>query len=153
MPDLVTHTFAAWLLVRPERWQRSRLLFFLGTLMPDLVSRPIYILMPRLGGYTLAIHTPLFMIGCGLLAAEFMAEPLRRTARLAITSGILLHFFLDAMQRHLTAGYYWFFPFSWKSFELGWFWPEEMVGWVPLWLAVMVVVEGMLAWRQRQFRR
>jgi hypothetical protein len=149
MPDLVTHSLAAWLLVRSPRWRRIRLLFFLGTFLPDLVSRPLYILFPRLGGYTVAMHTPVFLFFCGLVAAEFMESGLRGQARLAITAGIFLHLSLDVMQRHLTAGYYWLYPFSWKSWELGWFWPEQVVDWVPLWIGIMAVGELLIALRRR----
>jgi len=149
MPDLVTHGFAAWLLIRPQRWRKVRLLFFLGTFLPDIISRPIYILFPGWQGYTVAMHTPLFALLCGLLAAEFMAPDLRHSARAAISAGILLHFGLDLMQSHLGDGYYWFFPFSWRSFELGWFWPEATVAWVPLWLAIFTTAEAVLAWRRR----
>ncbi|HNW58055.1 MAG TPA: metal-dependent hydrolase [bacterium] len=148
MPDLVTHTFAAWLLARPGRWRQVRLPFFLGAILPDIISRPIYILNPRWQGYTVALHTPLFALLCGLLLAEGMAPALRRGARLALSAGILLHFALDLMQCHLGAGYYWFFPFSWKSFELGWIWPEATVCWIPLWLGTMAVVEAVLWWRR-----
>ncbi|HOT95602.1 MAG TPA: metal-dependent hydrolase [bacterium] len=148
MPDLVTHTFAAWLLARPERWRKVRLFFFVGAILPDIISRPIYILQPRWQGYTVALHTPLFALLCALLLAEFMAPALRCAARIAISAGILLHFVLDLMQSHLGAGYYWFFPFSWRSFELGWFWPETTVSWIPLWLGLMAAAEAMLWWRR-----
>jgi hypothetical protein len=148
MPDLVTHGFAAWLLVRPERWRKVRLLFFLGTLLPDVISRPIYILFPRWQEYSIAMHTPLYTLLCGLLVAEFMAPDLQRPARLAVNAGVLLHFLLDAMQRHLGAGYYWFFPFSWRSGELGWFWPETTVSWIPVWLGIMGMGELYLLLRK-----
>jgi hypothetical protein len=150
MPDLVTHSFAAWLLVRPERWRKIRLLFFLGTFLPDIVSRPIYILFPQLNGYSLAMHTPIFIFLCGLLAAEFMAPNLRHGARLAVSAGIILHFALDVMQRHLGSGYYWLFPFSWKSYELAWYWPEQTIRWVPLWFGLMLSGEIYLYLRQKR---
>lgn len=152
MPDLVTHGFAAWLLIRPQRWRKVRLLFFFGTFLPDVISRPLYILFPRWQSCTVAMHTPLFALLSGLLAAEFMAPELRRAARAAISAGIVLHFSLDVMQSHLGAGYYWFFPFSWRSFELGWFWPEATVAWIPLWLAIFTGGEVVLAWRRRRLR-
>lgn len=150
MPDLVTHTFAAWLLARPERWRTVRLFFFTGAILPDIISRPLYILQPHLQGYTVALHTPLFALLCALLLAEFMTPALRRPARLAISAGVLLHFTLDLLQSHLGAGYYWFFPFSWQSFELGWFWPEATVSWIPLWLGLMATTEALLWWRRHR---
>ena len=150
MPDLVTHSFAAWLFTRPGHWQKAPLLFFLGAILPDLVSRPIYILFPMKQEYTVGMHTPLFTILTGLLAAEGMAPELRRIARLSISGGIVLHFGLDIMQRHLVGGYYWFFPFSWRSFELGWFWPETTVPWIPVWLGAMLAGEIFLFLRRKR---
>ena len=141
MPDLVTHTAAAYLISRSNRFERFRVLFYVGTILPDILARPIYILWPKLFYYTIAIHTPVFMLVFTLLLVEFFPSTSRKSARLYLLAGIVLHFLLDLFQRHLLTGYYWFFPFSWASFELGLFWPEEPLQLLPLWLGMIFVVE------------
>jgi len=151
MPDLVTHTFTAYFFGLHPRCRRFRWIFYLGVLLPDLISRPIYILWPQWGGYSAATHTPVFaFIFCGLLS-EFFAAPLRSPVRLALWAGCGLHFFLDLFQRHIGAGYYWFFPFSWKKYELGWFWPESALPLVPVWIVILLASE-MVFWLHRRSR-
>jgi hypothetical protein len=140
MPDLVTHTFAAYVVTRFGPWGAARFLFYLGTILPDVVSRPVYILMPRWYEYTIALHTPLFIALLGLLLSEGFAPALRATARKALLAGAGLHFLLDMMQRHLSGGYLWLFPFSWRTFELGWFDTEATVGWTPVWVVAVIVI-------------
>jgi hypothetical protein len=151
MPDLVTHTAAAYFLVRSPGFQRFRVLFYLGTILPDLLARPLHILWPQLLFYTLAIHTPFFMLIFCLMLSEFFAQPLCRTIFTYLYAGVVLHFLLDALQRHLGDGYYWLFPFSWKSFEIGLFWPETLVTFIPLWLLLIITMEGIL-WIIRKTR-
>ncbi|RPH89499.1 MAG: hypothetical protein EHM72_03205 [Calditrichaeota bacterium] len=141
MPDLITHSIAAYWLLRLPRFARFRVIFYLGTILPDILARPIHILWPQLSLYSVAIHTPVFMVVCALLAAEFFAPALRTTIRTFLLLGIGLHFFLDFFQIHLGDGYYWFFPFSWKSFEIGLFWPETSIRLLPLWLILIAGFE------------
>ncbi|MBN1542671.1 hypothetical protein JW992_11045 [candidate division KSB1 bacterium] len=144
MPDLITHTFAAYLLVRWWQHPAHRAVFYLGTLLPDLISRPIYILFPQLMPFTYGLHTPLFVFLFCLLVAEFFARD-RSKIRVLLCSGAALHFFLDMLQRHIGMGYLWGFPLTWKSFEIGWFWPETPMRWVPVWLTTIVFCEIGLA--------
>lgn len=149
MPDLVTHTAAAYFLARSPRFQRFRVLFYLGTILSDLLARPLYIIWPQFFFYTVAIHTPIFMMMFCLLLSEFFAPPLRRTVFAYLCTGVVLHFLLDVLQRHLGDGYYWFFPFSWKSFEIGLFWPETPIAYIPLWVLIMVAFESVLLFKKK----
>jgi hypothetical protein len=149
MPDLVTHTAAAYFAMRSPRFQQLRVLFYLGTILPDLLSRPLHILWPQMLFFTVAIHTPIFMVVFCLLLTEFFAPPMRRTVFAYLYAGVILHFLLDALQRHLGDGYYWLFPFSWKSFELGLFWPETSVACIPLWLMMIFMMEGVIRLRRK----
>lgn len=144
MPDLITHTFAAYLLTRTAPQRSFRYLFYLGTILPDILSRPVYILAPRWYEYTIAIHTPVFIALTILLLSEWFAADLRALVRKALFLGATLHFGLDIMQRHLGGGYLWLYPFSWRTFELGWFGPEASVGWVPVWIGLVGVIEARL---------
>jgi len=150
VPDLVTHTAAAYLVSRPHRRTEFRLFFVLGTLFPDLLSRPIYIMNPGWYPYSIAAHTPFFTLVFALLVSEFFPRRQRSWIRFGFGGGILLHFILDLMQKHLTPEYYLFFPVSWKTFSFGLFWPETLLDWLPLWLAAMALIETAIVVRRRR---
>ena len=141
MPDLVTHMAAAYFIVRSSRFRRYRIFFYLGTILPDLLSRPIHILRPQWYFFSIAVHTPLFILVCCLLTAELFPSFRRRTVFGYLFVGVLLHFLLDLLQRHLGDGYYWLFPFSWQTFEFGLFWPESSLAFIPLWAAIILLIE------------
>ncbi|NOY58612.1 MAG: hypothetical protein GXO75_06730 [Calditrichaeota bacterium] len=150
MPDLITHTAAAYFIMRPGKFARFRVAFYVGTILPDILSRPFYILKPELYRYTIAIHTPVFIVLFCFLFAEFFNREIRKDVRNFLLLGAALHFFLDLFQRHLLTGYLWFFPFSYKSFEIGLYWPETPLYFIPLWVGIIFVIEGMRYFRQRR---
>lgn len=152
MPDLVTHTAAAYFLSRHDSFQRFRVLFYLGTILPDILARPVHILFPQLYPYSIAIHTPIFLLLFTLLFGELMHPSIKKMAVKYLGAGILLHFFLDLFQKHVDAGYYWLFPFSWTSFEIGLFWPEVPVSLIPLWCALVVITEAFIRFRRLMAR-
>lgn len=149
MPDLVTHAAAAYFLTRHGSFQRFRVFFYLGAILPDILARPIHILFPQLYLYTIAIHTPLFMILFALLFSEFFNRSIRLQVIKFLLFGLLSHFLLDLFQKHLGDGYYWFFPFSWTSFEIGLFWPELPVRLIPVWLFLVAVTEITMRLKRR----
>ncbi len=149
MPDLITHVAVAHLLRRPLDLVKShaslgdfRILFYLGTILPDILSRPWYILFPPVGVWLMVFHTPAGMIITCLIIALLFEKGLRKTAYALLLSGSFLHFFLDHMQKHVTGGYYWLFPFSWKKIGQGYFWAEDILPYIPLWLAMVLILEG-----------
>ena len=148
MPDLVTHVTAAYFL-SCRRSERFRVIFYLGTILPDIAARPIHILFPKLYFFTIGIHTPVFMILLSLLLAEFFHKSIKNLVFRYLIAGVFLHFFMDFFQRHLTTGYYWFYPFSWHSFEVGLFWPETPVRLIPLWVLLICGTELLLWMRKR----
>lgn len=151
MPDLITHSAAAYFVTRSRFWQKFRTLFFLGTILPDLLSRPFYILFPKLFKLTTAMHTPIFvLLFCLLLAQLFKSQ--RKQALSALLAGSGLHFGLDLLQRHLIGGYFWLFPFSWRTFEIGLFWPEDTVRLIPVWLSLIITSECILWWKNHRKR-
>lgn len=150
MPDLVTHFASAYILKVPDRWARFRIPFYLGALLPDLLSRPWMILYPPASSLVYSLHTP-FMTGifC-LIIAQFFEDNIRSRVRLNLLLGVALHYSLDIFQKYLTVGYHWLFPFSWKSFGLGLFWPEDSVRFVPLWIGLILIIEAGLWYRKRR---
>jgi len=149
MPDLVTHTFSVYFFGLHPRSRRFRWIFYLRAFLPDLISRPLYILWPMWASYSVAMHTPLFVAIFCVLMAELFDAPLRSPVRLALWAGSGLHFLLDSFQRHIGAGYNWLFPFSWRRFEFAWFWPESSLVLVPVWITILAVVETSLWMRDR----
>lgn len=153
MPDLITHSAFSYMVSRSSRFDRFRIIFYLGTVLPDVLSRPIYIINPFWYPYSVAVHTPVFLTLFCLLAAEFFKADLRRSVRLYLLAGVYVHFLLDFFQRHIEAGYLWFFPFSWSSYEIGLFWPETPLMLTPVWLLGVALAEMIRYLRALQPRR
>ena len=149
MPDLITHSAAAFFLTRHKRAMRYRAFFYIGAILPDVLARPVYIVFPKLFFFPVAVHTPVFMLATVLLFSEFFRPEIKRPVVQFTLSGVALHFLMDFFQRHLLTGYYWFFPFSWKSIEIPLFWPETPVRFIPLWIALVLGTELISIWRRR----
>jgi hypothetical protein len=149
MPDLVTHTAIAYFAVRHSVFKRFRIVFYLGTILPDISSRPFYIIQPALYPYTVAIHTPVFSVVSCLVLAELFSTDIRRYVRAYLIAGVALHYILDLIQKHLGEGYYLLFPFSWTSNKIGMLWPEEILLFVPVWLILIAVSELLLYSRKK----
>ncbi len=150
MPDLVTHFASAYILKIPDRWARFRIPFYLGALLPDLISRPWIILYPPSSFLVYSLHTPLMTAIVCLIIAQFFEDNIRSQVRVNLLLGVALHYSLDIFQKYLTVGYHWLFPFSWKSFGLDLFWPEDSVRFVPLWIGLILITEAVLQYRKRQ---
>jgi hypothetical protein len=150
VPDLVTHLASGYLAALPFwKHERERLLLLAGTLLPDLATRPLNILAPQAERFTEPLHTPVgYAVLCWLCAQAF--DERRARAFGALFLGGLLHFALDALQRHVADGYTWLFPFSWATYSSGLFWPEQCLAWVPLWALLIAAIE--LAARARARR-
>jgi hypothetical protein len=87
------------------------------------------------------LHTPLGIAVLCLLLSFFFAEEGRKEVFISLLAGSFLHLFLDLFQKHLQPPYTLLFPFSWRTFEFGLFWPETIVSMVPLWLVIIVLIE------------
>jgi hypothetical protein len=157
MPDLLTHSAAAYLTTRhwfgrPGIPRATAILFIVGTMLPDVLSRPFYILFPALHWWVMPLHTPAGMlIVCWVITGFFQAAE-RWRVFIALISGVLLHFVLDAPQKHIAAGYFWLFPFSWKTYEWGLWWSEDSVRILPGVILLVAIVE-ILIYFQTQTKR
>jgi hypothetical protein len=160
MPDLVTHTAIAHLMRRPSGWRHSaksdaamRLMFYLGAMLPDLPSRPAYIVFPSLHDWVVAFHTPVGMLfTCAFLSLLF-ERPLRKKAFGWLFLGAVLHFAVDCLQKQVTGNNFWLFPFSWKNFGIGLFWAGEAMAFVPVWIALVLLVELLIHWKKSNSAR
>lgn len=149
MPDLVTHFAAAYFLKVPDRWSRFRVPFYLGALLPDLLTRPFAVLHSPVDYVVYSLHTPVASVIACFLIAQLFEREIRSGVRINLLLGISLHFALDLLQRHITVSYYWFFPISWKTFDLGLFWPEDSLKVVPVLVILLIIVETVIQVQKR----
>jgi hypothetical protein len=161
VPDLVTHVAAAHFLLRPFDARRpaleippGRLFFYVGAMLPDLASRPWYILFPSVHDFVVPLHTPAGLFACAGLFALLLDAPLRRTAFAWTSAGGLFHFGLDCLQKQVAGNNFWLFPISWRNFGFGLFWADRAVALAPLWIAALAAFEAALrlAFRRRPGR-
>ena len=158
MPDLMTHLLLPYglgrLTGRPQRRPSAWLaLFCLGAVLPDLLNRAPGIALPSglVAAITMPFHTPAGIIVTCLALAFVFPEAFRRQALGALLCGAGLHLLLDAFQRSLDAGsYYWLFPFSWSKGQIGLFWPDETLLALPFLAAFCLLAEAVA---QRRWAR
>jgi len=141
MPDLITHFASAYFVSRSSRFARYRISFYLGVLLPDLTTRPLYIIFPPASRVVYSMHTPIFVFLLCLLIAEFFQRNIRAYIRIGLLLGSTLHFGLDILQKHLITSYYWLYPFSWASTDFGFWWPDQFLKIVPLWILLILMCE------------
>lgn len=137
MPDLATHVLSGFFVRRPKAFRE---LFFLGLVLPDVLGRFPMVFYKNSYWAIAPGHTP-----AGVLIASyvisFLFEPaLRKTVFKNLLLGASLHFFLDLLQEHISPAYYWLFPFSWKTFEIPLFWPDQSIYAVPFIALFLVVI-------------
>jgi hypothetical protein len=160
MPDLVTHVALSHLLRRPFNFTRNEtnpvpfiILFYFGTILPDILTRPFYILFPVTKDWTVPFHTPFGMIlTCVLLAFLFEAS-IRRKVFINLLGGAFFHFFLDALQKHVNEGIFWFFPFSWKSGGFQFLWADKIMNLIPVWIILIIILEATIFIRRKQIKK
>ena len=158
MPDLVTHIAISHLIKRPFEFGKTnsttipiRVLFYLGTILPDILTRPWYIIYPPTMEWTFPIHTPFGMLLISSLLALFFDCSIRKKAFVFLMAGASLHFLLDGMQRKLVYTEHWLYPFSWKAFGFHVMWAEDILFLIPVWLVMILLLEGLI-WKVKKSR-
>ena len=140
MPDLITHVAGAYLVKRGIRIAGMASLFYLGAILPDLLSRPIHLIRPALFPSTQPLHSPIgVFLACWLISLFFRSDQ-RKTAFWLLWGGSIVHFLLDMLQKHLVGGYAWLFPFSFRLYSFGFIRPEDSLYFLPLTLAAVLIV-------------
>jgi len=153
MPDLITHIAGAYLAGRGMKIARGAALFYLGAMLPDLITRPFHILYPRLLPATMGLHAPVpVFLACWLISLLFRIDQ-RRPVFWLLFSGSLLHFLMDTAQKHLTGGYIWLFPFSGRQYSWGFIWPETSIRFLPITILIVLPFLAWNIWRNRKARR
>ena len=162
MPDLVTHVALAHLFRRGRSQIKRKkdnslalLLFYWGTILPDILTRPFFILFPGTTNWLLFFHTPAAMAVLSLMLARAFPLPLRRMALGNLFGGAMLHFVLDLFQRQVLVNHFWLFPFSWESHGLGVAWPHQIMACIPIWLVMITYTErhGLVLGLSRVYKR
>lgn len=139
MPDLLTHVLSGYFLSRVVKvWDVT--LLYVGLILPDMLSRPLYLLIPGLFWYVKPLHSPLVLILVCLLISYLFKREIRSEAFVLLFSGACLHLALDFMQTNTVIYYYWLFPFSFEVYTLGLIWPEDSMIALPFLLAAALIV-------------
>jgi len=156
MPDLITHVAISHLVRRPYELTRRnrdmmpfRSLFYLGTILPDILTRPFYILFPATYNWTFPFHTFLGIVLTILLISQFFDTSIRKRAFLNLTGGMGLHFLADGLQVQLHGNNFWLFPFSWKNFSYGIATAGQMIEYIPFWIIGIILFEVIIYWIQK----
>lgn len=140
MPDLITHTVAAYLIRKRSIPQSDLVIYLLGALLPDIATRPFMIMFPSSRHFFHAFHTPAALALIILLISLYFEETIRIKIIKLLTYGTLTHLILDMFQTSVgERGYGWLFPFSYWNFNFGLIWPEDSVTVLPLVIAVFFV--------------
>lgn len=154
MPDLATHTVLGYFLTR--RWvpAPAAFLFLVGNMLPDLLTRPVYILFPEAYWWVYPFHTPTGMLAfCWGVTGLFHRED-RKAVFWSLMAGAMAHFALDAFQEHVGRGYLWFSPVSWWFSGWGLFRPEEALARLPWFIGAAAAGEAILRiYRRRRLTR
>jgi hypothetical protein len=157
MPDMITHMAIAHLIIRPlvlTKTNRSpgamRWLFYLGTSLPDILTRPWYILIPATHDWMFPFHTPIgAFLACGIFALLFKPA-LQKKAFMFLGLGSVLHFLLDGFQKQIVGNNYWLYPFTWKDFGYGILWAGDIMTFIPVWLVLIALLEIGIAIRKKR---
>ena len=142
MPDTLTHLLIAipigrWFFQRPWRY-----IFYLGAVLPDLLSRGLSGLFQNSRDYFVPLHTPTGLIIFAILFASFFERRYFGKTFFYISMGFAFHFIPDALQYHLYGGaYLWFFPFSWRTYYGGFFDPIASLYFLPVLLMSIFFIE------------
>ena len=148
MPDLITHVTLSHVLRRlfdlangQKPVNHFRILFYIGTVLPDVLTRPFYIILPINIDWTVALHTPLgALLSCSIFALLFEVK-IRKIAFLNLTGGAGIHFLLDSLQKQVSGDNFWLFPLSYKDFSFGLMWAGDIIPLIPLWIGLVIMLE------------
>lgn len=146
MPDLISHIGFGYLVGYRYKSSSWMALFLAAMILPDVVTRAVYIVFPQLYWFVKPMHTPLGVILLSVLISGFFHKKARNKVMLYICAGGMLHIFLDTLQKHMHGGYLLLFPFSWQPHEIGLIWPGETIYFTPMWIMVILFV---ILWKNK----
>src|SRR5215510_10399984 len=106
MPDLLTHLIIAEACRKGMRQYALTSWFLIGTVLPDVLTRPFSILLPSLFWFSMPLHTPMGLFLACTLISQFFPAAGRRSIFRNLLGGAALHLFLDIFQAHIAGSYY-----------------------------------------------
>lgn len=141
MPDLITHS----LFVYPakKKWPKHILFLLIGSILPDLLGRILGVFISDstlVNWFQLTIHTPFSLLLFTYSLSFFFPEKERKTIFTFLIAGVFAHFFLDLFQKTFVLGNLWFFPLSFKSFQIQLIWPDDTIVLIPVFLFINLII-------------
>jgi hypothetical protein len=119
---------------------------FVGCVIPDLpwiLNRVLAVAMPDIDVFVIR---PYWIAQASLVGSLWLCGALALvSSRPARTFGLLAgnaagHLVLDALQTKWGNGVHLFAPFSWHTWNVGWFWPESTTTWILTGLGAAVLI-------------
>lgn len=140
MPDLVTHTVAAYIIRKRSISTNDLLVYLFGAMLPDLVTRPFMIIYPPIRYFFHTFHTPVALLLIIYLISQFFEDNIKYKIMKLLSFGVISHLILDLFQNSVSyRGYSWFFPITYWDFNIGLFWPEDSVNFLPITILVLAI--------------
>jgi hypothetical protein len=115
-------------------------ILWLGIVLPDVLTRPMYILLPRSYWFVTPLHTPAGIVLSCLAVSGLFAASQRNRVFVWLLCGSGLHLLLDLTQKHHYGGYALAFPVSWYRPGFGWIGADQTLWLLPLWLVLGGIV-------------
>jgi LexA-binding, inner membrane-associated putative hydrolase len=139
VPDIATHAFLAYF-VGFKLPKKFLVIFLLGSVTPDLLTRPFYFFFKdNLFFYLAPLHTPFGLLLFAVLFSQFFQQRFRVFCY--FFSGIILHLIMDLFQIKIYPdGYSWLFPFSTRTFNIPLFWPERSLYFLFLLMILFIIM-------------
>ncbi len=127
-----------------------RTLFYMGTILPDIMSRPFYILFPVTREWVFLYHQPIGFILISIMFTLFFNPAIWKKVWINLMAGGMLHFLLDSFQKQIASGIAWLWPFSWQAYGYGLMEAGDILNYIPLWIILIVIMEtGFYLWRKK----
>jgi hypothetical protein len=159
MPDLITHLVATHFISRTPNLFRNklldfynayRLLIYLGTIFPDLISKPLAFLSWKLYNFSIALHSPFCVLIECFIFSQFIYIKNRKT-----TFGIMIffsffHILVDSLQEGINPGYQILYPFSFNRYGFNWVSSEMYLQALVVFLIIAILIETYLFIKRRK---
>lgn len=132
MPDLFTHWAAARVPATFLRDRRIQALLVLGTFLPDLAAKGLYLVMQSPDYFDDPTHSFAGLLLVCYGACLFLEAPLRKAGFAALYAGAAIHLLLDLAKDNVGGGgMRLFLPFSLAEIELGLITTENVIILIP----------------------
>jgi hypothetical protein len=141
MPDSLTHFTIARIASLPLRQSQTRLLFYLGAFLPDIVEKSLRHITQSGPYFVIPAHTPLGILLYCYIFCMFFEQGLRPRAFTSLYLGSLLHILCDLFKDHLGTGIPLLFPISSLGYEVGLYNPFNVVYAMPFVMLVLILWE------------